>query len=239
MFKIAVCDDEEIITLELEKIILDYNKTSLEDIEVEVFTSGEDLCKALKQDMEVDLIFLDIELKQINGVEVGRWIREEMENETLQIVYISSKDSYYLELFDVRPMHFLQKPLVPEKVIADILKAMELSNKLVHSFSYKQGRNICKKPLKDIIFFEAANRQVKMVTLDEEIFFYGSINEVYSDLKKHQFFFIHKSFLVNYIHVVEFKPKEIKLSNSMVLPIGQQRRREVMELQIKLHKGEE
>jgi DNA-binding LytR/AlgR family response regulator len=78
-----------------------------------------------------------------------------------------------------------------------------------------------------------------MVTLDGEIFFYGSINKVYSELKKHQFFFIHKSFLVNYCHVVEFKPKEIRLSNSSVLPIGQQRRKEVMELQIKLQKEEE
>ena len=118
MFRIAVCDDDEIICSEIERIILEYG--SRDEINVEVFLSGEEFCKFLSDGEMFDLVFLDIELKQINGIEVGRRIREELKNEIIQIVYISALDSYYRALFDVRPMHFLHKPLEPEKIIKDI-----------------------------------------------------------------------------------------------------------------------
>ncbi|WMJ86365.1 LytR/AlgR family response regulator transcription factor [Anaerocolumna sp. MB42-C2] len=130
MFRIAICDDETIICSEIEQIILDYRKMCLEEIEMEVFTSGEELCHFMKNGEEFDLIFLDIELKNMNGVQVGKIIREGMKNETVQIVYISGKDNYYLELFEVRPMHFIHKPIEREKIIKDIEKAMELAGRL-------------------------------------------------------------------------------------------------------------
>jgi len=92
MFRIAICDDETVICAGIEQVLLDYGKTCLEDIEVEVFTSGEELCHFMQKEEEFDLIFLDIELKQMNGVEVGKMIRDEMKNEIVQIVYISGKD---------------------------------------------------------------------------------------------------------------------------------------------------
>lgn len=95
MFKIAICDDEPIICSYIEKIIHDYSKSIAESIEVEVFFSGEELYKYLKNEINFDLIFLDIELSKLNGIDLGKKIREEMKNEIAQIVYISSKESCY------------------------------------------------------------------------------------------------------------------------------------------------
>ena len=230
MFRIGICDDEEIICSEIEQIILNYSKRCVEKLDIEVFYSGEELCNIMKNGVEFDLIFLDIELKLISGVEVGKFIRDVLKNERIHIVYISAKDCYYQELFDVRPMHFLHKPLSADKLIKDIEKAIELSNLLEYSFIYQQGRTSYKKSIKDILYFEANGRMVKIVTSDGVDYFYGSLKEVYKDLNGYHFFFIHQSYLVNYSHVIEFGHKELKMSNKIMLPISRQKREKVLDV---------
>jgi DNA-binding LytR/AlgR family response regulator len=230
MFRIGICEDERIICSEIERIILDYSKYCLVTLQVEVFYSGEELCNCMKAGAEFDMIFLDIELKQMNGVEVGKYIRETLQNDVLHLVYISAKDSYYLELFDVRPMHFLHKPILPEKLIKDIDKAIELSKNFEHTYTYQHAHVIYKKSIKDILYFETNGRKVKIVTTSGENIFYGRLKEIYEEMKEYHFFFVHQSYLVNYIHIVEFGHKEIKLSNNTVLPISRQKREQVLDI---------
>ncbi len=237
MFRIAICDDEDFICSEIEQLILDYCVVNLIKIDIEVFTSGEELCNFMNNGEGYDLIFLDIELKNINGIEVGKIIRDEMKNEIVQIVYISGKDIYYQELFEVRPMHFLHKPVDREKLIMDLEKAMEFVGMLRKVFYYRKGHNTYKIEIKDIVFFEAINRQVKIITSNAEISFYGSLEEVYREVEKYHFLYIHKSYIVNYPHVIVFGHKELTMSNGIILPISQQRRRKILELQIKYEKG--
>lgn len=237
MFRIAICDDEVNICSEVEQIILDYSNRCIEKLDVEVYYSGEEICKHLKRGEEFDLIFLDIELKKINGVDVGKFIRNELKNEMVFIVYISAKDNYYQKLFDVRPMHFLHKPLEKEKIILDIEKAIELSDKLEHTFLYKQAYTIHKKVVKNILYFEANGRKIKIVTTNGEDSFYGSLNTIYSELEKYHFFFIHQSYLVNYAHVIVFAHKEITMSNYEILPISRQKKASVLQMIMQLEKA--
>lgn len=238
MFRIAICDDESVVCSGIEEIILNYSTSISEKIDVEVFYSGEELYEYIKNDTSFDIIFLDIELNKLNGIELGKIIRNEMKNEITQIVYISSKENYAMELFEVRPLNFLIKPIDDTKVIKVVNKAMELLNKLDVYFNYKQGHNFCKKEIKDIIYFESDNRQVKMVTTTGEIIFYGTLSEIHSQLESHKFFFIHKSYLINYYHVVEFYYDKLVMTNSQILPISQSKRTEVRKLQLK-YEGDE
>ncbi|WMJ77724.1 MULTISPECIES: LytR/AlgR family response regulator transcription factor [unclassified Sedimentibacter] len=238
MFQIGICDDESIICSEIENIILNYSKLISEKIEVDVFYSGEELYNYLKNDNYFDMIFLDIELKKLNGIELGKIIRNEMKNEITQIVYISSKENYAMELFEVRPLNFLIKPIDDAKVIEMMNKVMELLNKLDFYFKYKQGHNFFRKEIKDIIYFESDNRQVKMVTTTDEIKFYGTLSEIHLQLEPHKFFFIHKSYLVNYYHVAESYYDRLVMTNSQILPISQSKRSEVRKLQLKYERDE-
>ncbi|MDF2872253.1 MAG: LytTr DNA-binding domain family [Anaerocolumna sp.] len=232
MFHIAICDDQQIICSEIERVILNYTKDNLNEIVVDIYYTGEELCRFMKSGEEFDLIFLDIELRNINGVEVGKIIRDEMKNDLVQIVYISGKDNYYLELFEVRPMHFLHKPLKPDKIIKDIEKAMELSGRLNNFYTYKQNHKVCKLPIKDILYFESDNRRVKIITAVSEIYFYGSLEEVFREVSKYRFLYIHKSYIVNYTHITRFGHKEIVVTNNTILPISQQRRKQILEQQL-------
>lgn len=236
VLRIAICDDEQVICSQIENIILKYAAGNNEKVDTQVFYSGEELDRFLKMGHSFDLLFLDIELKLINGIEVGKKIRGEMDNQIMQIVYISSKDSYYRDLFDVRPMHFLQKPIVEDDIIKDIRLAMKLVGKLGGIFIFKKGHDIYRKPVKNILYFESNNREVKMVTDEGEEVFYGKLEDVYDQVAKYHFMYIHKSYIVNYFFVTKFRYEEVIMSNQDVLPISQARRKATRELQVKYEK---
>lgn len=236
MFRIAICDDESVICSQIETILLNYSAENNLDIEIQVFYSGEELCKFLKKGESFDLLFLDIELKLINGIEVGRKIREDLDNQLMQIVYISGKDSYYLDLFEVRPMHFLPKPIDASDIIKDLRLAMKLTDRLGGIFTYKKGQQTYRKAVKEILYFESVNRQVKMVSTDGEELFYGKLDDVFAQVAKYHFMHIHKSYIVNYFHVAKFKYEEVTMSNSDILPISQSRRKAIRELQIRFER---
>lgn len=119
--KIAVCDDELEICSQVENILIKLLEERLIKYVIDIFYSGESLCRELERE-DYDLIFLDIELPKMNGVEIGNYIREMKRDDIVQIAYISSKQEYAMELFDIRPINFLVKPL-EEATIAKVVDA--------------------------------------------------------------------------------------------------------------------
>lgn len=115
MIRIAICDDEIGTCSDIENMILDFADSHALQIETEVFYSGETLYRFLKSECVFDLIFLDIQLLEMDGILVGKQIREQLKNEKVSIVYISSKETYAMHLFQVRPLDFLIKPITNEK----------------------------------------------------------------------------------------------------------------------------
>ena len=141
LIRIAVCDDNLRISSDIEGWIMEYNKSSQANYVVEIYYNGERLCKDMDSGTMYDIIFLDIELESITGIEVGHYIREELHNDDSQIIYISSFTKYALELFQVRPMDFLIKPVKKERIIKSIETATKLLKKGEVCFQYKQGRD--------------------------------------------------------------------------------------------------
>jgi DNA-binding LytR/AlgR family response regulator len=90
--------------------------------------------------------------------------------------------------------------------------------------------------VKDILYFESNNREVKIVTTEGEEIFYGKLNDVFKQVAKHHFMFIHKSYIINYFFVTKFTYEEVTMSNSEVLPISQSRRKSIREMQIRFEK---
>ncbi|WP_313164462.1 LytTR family DNA-binding domain-containing protein [Sedimentibacter sp.] len=229
MMRIAVCDDAVEICSELENIILDYDK----QLPVDVFYSGETLINYMKDGNRFDLIFLDIEIGKINGVEVGRFIRDELSDHITKIVYISSKSSYDRQLFDVQPLNFLPKPLNRENIIKNIKLAITLLEKENKTFSFKFNKQIHRIPIKEIIYFESAERKMKLISLNETFHFYETIGSVAERLSKSRFIITHRSYIVNYDNIKIIEKDSIKMINGDIIPVSKERVKDVRELQIK------
>lgn len=111
MFKIAVCDDEKELRDWMVGIIRRSGNGLWQSCSMDQYSSGEALCKAMEAGAGYQLIFLDIELDAMDGVEAGRYIRTRLDDHAVQIVYISWKTGYAMSLFGNQPYDFLVKPL--------------------------------------------------------------------------------------------------------------------------------
>ncbi len=227
MFRVAICDDNQAVCFNIEKIILDYQKNCSEKIDILVFLSGEELYRFIKEGQAFDLIFLDIEFEKLNGIEVGRMIREELDDNIVQIVYISAKQDYAIELFENRPLNFLVKPICYEKIIKNLSFAMKLqkNNNLFFEFSYNYTSY--KILYKEIIYFASDDKKIHVITTNGEYEYYGKLSELETQIEGKDFIKIHKSHLVNYQYIVEASYEKIKLSNGQTLNISQAYRKEV------------
>ncbi|WP_024345265.1 LytR/AlgR family response regulator transcription factor [Lacrimispora indolis] len=232
MIKIAICDDDRFICSQVEDIIINYSKLKCIKINTDVFYSGESILNYLNQGNSFDLIYLDIELGKTNGIEVGQQLRKIMKNYTTEIVYISGKDQYYKQLFDVQPLNFIEKPIRHHFVISALELTQERMQKSAGLFQYQKGYEIYKTKISDILYFESLNRKVKIVTTKQEDLFYGNLDNVSIYISSYPFLKIHRSYLINYNHASVLKYSEVVMSNGTVLPISRNRRQEIRNLHI-------
>ena len=225
MLNIAICDDNTIVCSQIEKILKDYNNDVKTD--TSIFYSPDKFISALKNGTAFDLVFLDIEFPDSNGVEIGRVIREELKNESIQIVYISAKDSYVKQLFENRPLNFFEKPLKADKIISVLKKAerLKMSANEVYSFSFKN--TTISLLYKDIIYFESERRKMRVFTAKESYGFNGTIKKLLENINKDNFLQIHKSIIANMDHVKEYRQDSLILTTGKSLPISRGYKKEL------------
>lgn len=235
--KIAICDDEENVCYQLEKIIIEILKQRAVKYQIELFFTGEELCEYMEK-RQYDLIFLDIELPNVNGIDIGKYVREMLKNEMVQIAYISAKAEYAIELFDFRPINFLIKPLDVKKVTKVIDKYCIINGQNNYVFNYMKKKQYYKVPMSEIRYFERNNRKVTIHTKNGIDEFYDSMEQVYARVKGNDFLFIHKSIIVNYRFIKKVSYDNVEMADGTVLPISQPRRKEIKEMCMNIRKGE-
>ena len=235
-YRIGICDDEYSICKEVSQYVNNYFAECEDYADVYMWESGDSLIKDLEGGTVLDILFLDIELPKINGIEVGKYIREKLNNEIVQIAYISAKTEYAMELFDYRPINFLQKPLDKEKVLKVIDKYMILREQDNYIFSYKKNREFFDIPMSEIMYFESSYRKVKVYMRNGEDEFYDSLDKVYKKLKAKNFLFIHKSIIVNYNFIRKMAYEEVTLFDGTVLPISQIRRKAIRKMYMEIRR---
>ena len=238
MIRIAIVDDENNICSYVEKCLLALSKKYGILIEIDVFYSGEDLIKII-QDTFFDMIFLDIKMRNLSGIDVSKLIRETMGNEATQIVYISGNTQYAIDVFEYDPFHFLPKPLNKEKIEKVFFKLMRKLNLKAEAFTYKIGHDTLKVPIKEILYFEGRKREIIIYYGGKEDKFYGSLENIHLQLSKYDFLLIHKSYLINPIHVRKCTYESVEMSNHVILPIAQSKRKEIRGKQLELFSNQE
>ncbi len=231
MFRVAVCDDEPAICLQVKLLVQWIGVDLAVEMVVSTFHSAEDFCRAWERGEEFDLIFLDICLKTetMNGVSLGSWLRFKKNNQRIQIVYMSARTDYAMELFKNRPLDFLVKPLNYEKLFPVMELALRLQAEEDLVFSYYANRTLYRVPLKSILYFESQGRKISLYSRPKvhNGSFYSSMYELERQLRKRGFFLINKSCLVNFFQVKSFSYDKVVLLSGKSLTISQSRREAV------------
>ena len=123
MYRIAICDDDSLQVSNLENQISRYFDELNIQYEIDGYYKGDRLVKSMREQMDnYQLIFLDIEMEIINGIETAKLLRNLDKNFIL--IYVTSYEQYALESFEVSPFRYLIKPVSLEKlkvVLSDVL----------------------------------------------------------------------------------------------------------------------
>lgn len=226
MYNIGICDDGKNTCAVIEKMISVCAEKKNMEIETSVWYAGEQLCEYLQQGGQLDIIFLDIELLELSGIEVGDFIRNKLENRGMQIIYISGEASYAHRLFKTQPMDFLVKPITQQQIEDAIELAVKILEKKAAKFEFQNGKNHLFVPYSDILYFESEARKIKVVTLKTENEFYGSMKELEKNLPMN-FLSIHQSYMINKEHVVRYTYEMVEMDNGTILMISKAHRKQV------------
>jgi len=197
MIKVAICDDDTAICELIEQTIV--SNINL----VEVFYTGEELIVNLTSGKRYDIIFLDIELNSISGVDIGHKIRSELNDAITQIIYISSKENYAMQLFKIRPADFLVKPFSKEE-IEDTFN--NISRLLIeeNTIEFKSGYDMNAIKIRDIRYINSEARKLKVITTNSGESFYGKIDNYMVQFEDAGLIRIHKSCVINPMHISRY-----------------------------------
>lgn len=238
MLEIAVCDDETLITAQIEKMLEEITEESVTKIEVDVFYDGSSLVEHISQGKRYDIIYLDIEMTKQNGIDAA-WNIRKLDKKVL-IIYVTSHESFAKEVFEVSAFRFITKPIEPQifkKYFKDAETEIVRRSKY---FQYQYNKISYRLPIEDILYFQSDRRVTYIITNDGSKKCYGKLNDIERRLVESDMYFYrtHQSFLVNPKYVTAYFYDSMELADGTTLSISENRRKRVSELFCML-KGED
>ena len=207
MTEIAVCDDEAVIREQIQQFI----KKKVPQSHIETYAAGEELLAVNKS---FDLVFLDIQMDGLSGMEAARALRSK--NKDTIIIFVTGSKEYVFEAFDVSAFHYLLKPLAEEKLDEVLKHALEEVNRRKMQEKKQlliQTRNRNYNLDQSTIFYlESRGKKVEIHTPGETIEVYASISKLEEQLGN-SFYRCHRGYLVNLAYIAEYRTDLIRLSN--------------------------
>ena len=236
MIHIAICDDDEkdleIIHTMLEDILVH----SGIDCKQDLFTSAS---KMLDEVQNLDIAVLDISMKELNGIELGRKLKVRFPES--RIIYTTSYEQYCMQAInEVHAFSFLCKPLEKRRLqeqitvlIQEIKSASVPHTKTFYKTSDTKGKeyDALKLDLKDIIFFEyiKSKRRIAIVLQNERYEYSYVMERLAEEIKPYNFVMNCRGVLVNLQHIIRIRGYEIYMDNGEVLPLSQKRAKQFKE----------
>lgn len=226
MIHIAVCDDEKEFVSYLTGLIRQYALESGEEIKITVYYDGLDLIE--KYDASIDLIFLDIQMKMVDGLRTAEKIRG-LSGE-VGIIFLTTLTQYGLEGYKYQAVDYIIKPIKYVRLKSELDKFIAHHKREKNPSIYiSNDTGKYKVPLHTLRYVETFNRNLMVHAEQENIICYKSMKELTQELADYGVVRCHSSYLVNLAYVKVVKKLEITLITGEVLPISQPRRKEFME----------
>jgi DNA-binding LytR/AlgR family response regulator len=225
LYKIAICDDEENEISKINDYLIQFSVKTGINIMVSKFSSGEDL---LKHYNTFDIMFLDIEMQGLTGIQAAEKIRAIPDRNVL-IVFITSYPSYMQDSFDVQASQYLSKPLsyslFEEKLRKIITYLTDLETNIT-VFSLKSGNIILH--LDNIICFETSKSKtlksnLTVTTINGIFDIKGKITDYERELAGKYFISVHRSVLANMKYIRRFNSDTVEFTNGKTVDFSRRK----------------
>ena len=211
--QIGICDDSTDDIRRLSDALYAYDGT----IRITDYTDGESLIEDCQQQkIPFDIIFLDIYMPRISGIQTAEKIRACRKDVIL--IFVSSSNEHYPEAYDLFAFNYIIKPINVDKLNKVMKQAMNHITKEREQqicFTYKSAyyRIACR----DIFYIESQDKVILFHTADKSIYkCYTKLDEILAQLPQEFFIRCHQSYVVNLNHVTEMSENHFRIDQSVI-----------------------
>lgn len=230
MFKIALCDDEKYFLASLEGVLSKYLNEHEIQYKIDTFKSGKELIELGIKIVKYNIIFLDINMDEIDGIMTAQKIREFTKE--VFIVFVTAYINYTLEGYKVDAVRYvLKNNETLEGTIYECMDAIvEKMNYVIIKKTFKFNEGIKKFRLDRVLYIESKLHKLEfhIMESEENIYtLYETLNKIENELEGNGFLRVHQSFLVNIKHIMSISRYSIVLSNGEAITVSKSRYKNV------------
>ena len=230
MLKIALLDDDKTALLISKGAIESFFQEKNIAISLDAFSSPGNFLAMAKEE-SYRLVFLDIDMPELNGLQVGEQLKGF--NPQTDIIYLSQREDLVFDTLKLHPFGFIRK----SKIIQDFASVLELFvNTALNTQSENKKLTISSKKETisadiDQIMYIEGNKNYQTFYLKNGDVFDARVlmGDLETKLKEHGFIRVHKGYLVNYLFIRHVGTNEVTLTNNRILPLSNKRKDEIME----------
>lgn len=216
MYRIAVCDDDARMRAFIKKAV---EKAQI-PCRIEEYEDGRRLVSSYK---EYDILFLDIDMPVLNGIDTAYAIRRF--DKRVKIIYVTGYADYMRRSFSVHPFSFLVKPISEPELIRQLKEAVsyEVKTRKEELLRFHTDDGIEEFGVSDIYYLEYQSRKIRLSTKRGVYIIKGRITDLAQSMEPYGFACPHKSFSVNLYYVKSIKGYDIHMLNGDMIPLSQKR----------------
>ena len=208
MLLLAVCDDMPMECVNIAKQIRELlGQSGMEGV-IKKYISGQEL---LDSKENFDIIFLDIEMNSVTGIEAAKFISENYGNTI--IIFTTAHNQYVKEAFYVNAFQYMFKPIEFRDFKFELERAIDALKRRKHTYKITYNYEKTVLECSDIIYIETKDRHLSAKTVDNEYIYNGSIREAEKELSKYGFSRIEQGVLVNLNHVRRLDNSKVIMDN--------------------------
>lgn len=222
MLTIYLCDDNLEVLNRYTRLLEKIAKKNNVDVIISSFSSGERLLFHLSNSPnQADIIYLDILMGYINGMDTGKKLRAL--GCRSEIIYLTTSEDYVFDAYDISPVNYLVKAKTSTARFEEVfLRAVTLAQKKeTDMFACESGRVQKLIPFNEVSFFEIRKRIVTVhYNGNETISFYSTLAQLEAQLLHKNFVRVHRSYIVNLSYIANFAQNSLGLKTGVEIPIG-------------------
>lgn len=211
----AICDDSVVDSNYVKELVTQWANDKKYQVNIDIFSSAEAFIFHYVENKEYDVLLLDIEMENMDGVTLARQIRKS--NKSVQIVFITGYSDYIAEGYDVEALHYLMKPLKKEKLYDVLDRAV---NKIMQNEKHlvlNTFDEMIRIPLHEIIYIDV-DRNYVTVHSNKDYTVKKTLAEIEKELDE-RFFRIGRSAIINLKYITRVTKTDVYLNNGIILQL--------------------
>ena len=214
---IAVCDDNETDLQYITGMVNAWAMQGRIPVSVRTFPSAEAFLFHYSEDKDYDILLLDVEMGKLNGIDLAKQIR--VQNSRIQIVFITGYPDFIAEGYEVSALHYLMKPVKPEKLAEVLNRAADLSQERRPYLLVSSERETIRVFFDDIYYAESQGHYMLIHTQQTQYRVRMTVSGLLEKLDE-GFYRCGRSFVVSLRHICRITRSEVFLENQVSLPLG-------------------